>query len=379
MRCGPMRVDVAISGAGPVGCALALALAGAGRSVLLVESRPAVTGAGPLRPIALSHASRLILQRAGAWGAFPSTPIAEIDVSQAGMPGRTRFTATDAGLPELGHVASYASLSQAMAALAASRATNARFDCEIESVNATPASLRVALSTGEECDAACLVHAEGAADGMSEKRYGQHALVAEIAVLPGSRNCAWERFTAEGPLALLPHEGRYAAVWGATPARIAALEAADEEQFLRELQAAFGDRAGRFVRVQGRWSVPLALRRRRRRIDGRQVYVGNAAQTLHPVAGQGLNLGLRDAWELFRGISTIADAGDAAALARFNARRRLDTETTIRATDLLATLFAGTNPLAGAARGAAMVALDACAPARRFFARRMVFGPSAIP
>ena len=111
-----MRVDVAIGGAGPVGCALALALAAAGRSVLLVESRPEITGDGPLRPIALSHASRLILQRAGAWGTFPTTPIGEIDVSQSGMPGRTRFTATDAGVPELGHVASYGALARAMAA-----------------------------------------------------------------------------------------------------------------------------------------------------------------------------------------------------------------------------------------------------------------------
>ena len=168
-------------------------------------------------------------------------------------------------------------------------------------------------------------------------------------------------------------------VWGTSPSRADALEAADEAQFLGELQSAFGDRAGRFVRVHGRWSVPLSLRRRSRRVEKRQVYVGNAAQMLHPVAGQGLNLGLRDAWELCRAVSGTVDAGDAAALARFGVRRRVDTEATIRVTDLLATLFTGGNPLAGAARGAAMVALDACAPARRFFARRMVFGPSAIP
>ena len=374
-----MRVDVAIAGAGPVGCTLALALAGAGRAVLLVESRPAIPGDGPLRPIALSYASRLILQRAGAWGAFPTTPIGTIDVSQAGMPGRTRFTAADAGIPELGHVASYGVLSQALAALAASKTGSVRFGLEIASVKPSPNALRIALSSGEECEASCLVHAEGASGGMTEKRYGQSALVAEVAVLPGARDCAWERFTAEGPLALLPHGDRYAAVWGTSPSHADALEAADEERFLRELQSAFGDRAGQFVRVHGRWSVPLALRRRSGRVDGRQVYVGNAAQTLHPVAGQGLNLGLRDAWELFRAVSGIADAGDTAALARFGARRRLDTEATIRVTDLLATLFTGDSTLTGAARGAAMVALDACAPARRFFARRMVFGPSAIP
>ncbi len=374
-----MRVDVAIAGAGPVGCTLALALAATGRSVLVIESRPAVSGDGPLRPIALSYASRLVLQRAGAWGTFPTTPIGEIDVSQSGLPGRTRFTATDAGVPELGHVAAYGVLAQALAALAASKTGNVRFGLEIASVAPSTDIVHLALSSGEECEAACLVHAEGASGGMTEKHYGQKALVAEITVLPGARGCAWERFTAEGPLALLPHGDRYAVVWGTSPSRADALEAADEAQFLGELQSAFGDRAGRFVRVHGRWSVPLSLRRRGRRVEGRQVYVGNAAQMLHPVAGQGLNLGLRDAWELYRAVSGADDAGDAAALARFGARRRVDAEATIRVTDLLATLFTGGNPLTGAARGAARVALAACAPARRFFARRMVFGPSAIP
>lgn len=374
-----MRVDVAICGAGPVGCALALALTGAGRTVLLVESRAQVSSGGPLRPIALSYASRLILQRAGAWGAFPTTPIREIDVSQSTGPGRTRFTAADAGLPELGHVASYGALAGSLAALAAEKAGNVRFGCEVASVAPSAGAIRVTLSNGEDWEAGCLVHAEGASGGMNEKPYDQSALVAEVDVLPGARDCAWERFTAGGPLALLPHRGRYAVVWGASPSRVAALEAADEPGFLRELQLAFGERAGRFSRVHGRWSVPLALRRRRSRVDGRQVYVGNAAQTLHPVAGQGLNLGLRDAWDLVRTVRAETDAGDPAVLARFRNRRRLDAEATVRATDLLATLFTGTNPLAGAARGIAMVALDACAPARRFFARRMVFGSSAIP
>jgi len=131
--------------------------------------------------------------------------------------------------------------------------------------------------------------------------------------------------------------------------------------------------------VLGRARVPLALRRRAERVAGRQVYVGNAAQALHPVAGQGLNLGLRDAWDLARSVGEHADAGDPDVLDRYSRRRRLDTGITVGLTDLLATVFTGTNPLAGAARGAAMLALDACAPARRFFARRMVFGPSAVP
>ena len=124
---------------------------------------------------------------------------------------------------------------------------------------------------------------------------------------------------------------------------------------------------------------PLSLRVREARIGERSAYIGNAAQTLHPVAGQGLNLGLRDAWDLAQIMRDAGDAGDRATLERFAARRRLDASATIRATDLLAGIFLGVNPLAAAARGAALTALDIFPAPRRFFARRMIFGPSALP
>lgn len=359
-----MRVDVAIGGAGPVGCALALALAAAGRRVRLVEARAAAP-APAFRPIALSHASRLILERLGAWDGLPVTPIDSVHVSQAGGPGRTIMEAAEAGVPSLGYVVDYGTLAGSLAALAAARVAEYRAGS--------------ALAPADHEEASCVVHAEGAAQGMREKRYAQDAIVAEVDVEPAAAGRAWERFTPEGPLALLPHAGRYGAVWAMRPARADALEQADDERFLGALQAAFGGRAGRFSGVRGRSRVALALRRRPSRVDGRQVYVGNAAQSLHPVAGQGLNLGLRDAWDLARCMALRADAGDPATLAHFAARRRLDAGATIGATDLLATLYVAQFPFAGAARAAAMLALDACGPARRFFARRMVFGPSAIP
>jgi 2-octaprenyl-6-methoxyphenol hydroxylase len=115
------------------------------------------------------------------------------------------------------------------------------------------------------------------------------------------------------------------------------------------------------------------------RVGEREVFIGNAAQTLHPVAGQGLNLGLRDAWELAETLRDAADPGDAATLARYAARRRLDAAATIRVTDFLASAFVGSNRVLHAARGAALMALDVFPPARRFFARRMIYGPSALP
>jgi 2-octaprenyl-6-methoxyphenol hydroxylase len=227
--------------------------------------------------------------------------------------------------------------------------------------------------------AALLVHAEGSAPEEGGKDYRQEALVALVRTDPASSGTAYERFTREGPLALLPLDSRYAVVWAMAPDRAAELAGADERTFLCALGAAFGTRAGAFVAAGERTRFPLHLRVRTRRTGVREAFVGNTAQTLHPVAGQGLNLGLRDAWDLARLLQDAEDPGDARLLARYAATRRMDAMATIRVTDLLAGAFTGEGALLAAARGAAMTALDACAPARRFFARRMIFGTSAIP
>ena len=295
--------DVLILGAGPVGCTLALALQGARHRVRLVEPRPDALPA--FRPIALSHASRLILERLGAWGSFPATPIESIHVSQAGAFGRTRMDAGDAGVPALGYVTQYADLVAALRA-------------------------RVGLEGEPGEPAALTVHAEGAAGEARERHYGHQAVVARVRAEPASLAMAYERFTAEGPLALLPLAGEWALVWSARPQRAAALAAAPQEEFLRELQAAFGERAGRFVAAAQRACVPLALRTRPSRVEARTAYIGNAAQALHPVAGQGLNLGLRDAWDLAQALHAADDPGSAGVLARFAAQRRLDAAATGR-------------------------------------------------
>ncbi len=344
--------DVLIRGAGPVGCTLALALRGSRHVVRLADPQSAAHAA--FRPIALSHASRLILERVGVWGEFPVTPIRCIRVSQAGAFGRTRMDARDAGVPALGYVTQYAQL------LAALRA---RVDIEAEDGGA----------------ARCTVHAEGVSADARERRYGHDAVVARVCADPAAQDEAFERFTAEGPLALLPITGEWALIWSARPERAAALVDAAPREFLASLQDACGERAGRFVAVHERAQVPLAMRLRASRVEGREVYIGNAAQTLHPVAGQGLNLGLRDAWDLAQTLHQAADAGDASVLAGFAAQRRFDAAATIGVTELLARAFLGAHPLARAARSAVLTGLDLLPPARRFFARRMIFGPSALP
>jgi 2-octaprenyl-6-methoxyphenol hydroxylase len=223
------------------------------------------------------------------------------------------------------------------------------------------------------------VHAEGTSPDATVKRYAQDALVALVEVSPAARTIAYERFTPDGPLALLPFAGRYAVVWSLPPEKARLLAAAPEPDFLRQLTEAAGSKPGRAIAVEARAVQSLALRVRQARIGERAVYIGNAAQTLHPVAGQGLNLGLRDAWDLAQIVRDAPDPGDAATLQRFAARRRLDAGATIRATDVLAGVFLGANPFAAAARGAALTALDIFPAPRRFFARRMIFGPSALP
>lgn len=358
-----MPPEIAIRGAGPAGCTLALLLHAAGRALRLYERRPRGAAPGGSRAIALSFSSRLILERAGSWRSLATTPIESIRISQAGALGRTQLGAEDAGVPALGYVIDYGALATALATQVEAKGIEIEYDSEPD---ATPA-------------ASLVVHAEGVTGEVREKRYAHDAVLALIGVEPRAGTTAYERFTAEGPLALLPLLDRFAVVWGTRTEHAQQLVAATAPEFLDALSRAFGARAGRFVSVEGRAAVPLALRVRETRIGDRTVYVANAAQTLHPVAGQGLNLGLRDVWELAQAVRAAPDAGDADVLRHYATRRRLDVFATIRLTDLLARLFLGVNPMAGTARGLAMIALDACTPARRFFARRMIYGPSALP
>jgi 2-octaprenyl-6-methoxyphenol hydroxylase len=349
--------DVLIRGAGPVGCALALALQDSGLQAKVLEKQSAPAG---FRPITLSYASRLILERIGVWSELDATPIETILVSQAGGFGRTQMDAADAGVPHLGYVLDYSALAAALRARAAPLFTTV-------------------FTPEEETAARCTVHAEGVARDAEEIRYSQDAVVALVRTEPVPRAAAFERFTPEGPLALLPLAGRYAVVWSATPQSARALAEAPDGEFLAALAAAAGRKPGRPVSVEARSVQPLSLRVRAARVAPRAVFIGNAAQTLHPVAGQGLNLGLRDAWELAQIWRDAQDPGDAALLARYAARRRLDAAATIRVTDWMARGFTGSSRLSRAARGLALSALDVLPGPRRFFARRMIYGPSALP
>jgi 2-octaprenyl-6-methoxyphenol hydroxylase len=226
------------------------------------------------------------------------------------------------------------------------------------------------------------VQAEGGVFGEQPDKtrtrdYGQTAVIARVSASAPIAHRAFERFTDEGPLALLPQDGadghQYALVWCVQPERAQRLLDLGEDGFLRELGDAFGERLGRFTRVSPRVAFPLGLNADPR-ATARTVAIGNAAQTLHPVAGQGLNLGLRDAAVLARLLARSIDTNETAfALGRFSAERAQDRGMVIRATDTMARAFAGKGPQQ-ALFGLALAALDTVKPARTLLADLMMFG-----
>jgi 2-octaprenyl-6-methoxyphenol hydroxylase len=370
--------DLIIVGGGPVGCAAAAALEGAGLSVLVLEA-----GAAPdRRTLALSFGSRLLLERLAVWARIdPVTPIESIHVSQRGGFGRALLTAREAGVPALGYVASYAHVHAALAE---------------RLVHCTHAELRVGaratgIAAGDDCAELVVQGSEGPqtvqgrlialadggafAPGYRTLDYAQTALVATIRTDRAHGNRAYERFAASGPIALLPAAEGYALIWTAQPADAERLLHASDALFLSELQQAFGDRAGRFCAVSDRARFSLALRVARSPREPRTVLLGNAAQTLHPVAGQGLNLGLRDASQLAAMLHADARAIAQADFAqRFARSRRVDRTSTIALTDLLVRGFSNDVAPMRWLRGCGLTMLDSLSPAKRDFMGRMMFG-----
>ncbi len=374
--------DVLIVGGGPVGAALACGLRG-GRSVALLEARP--EDALPLdpRPIALSHGSRLILDRLGVWEALqPATPIARIHISQRGGFGQVELDHEEAGLPALGYVVDYSRLSAQLSELLpgacdyfkgasvltiGSEADASRVDYQVGTTLARATARLVAVADG------------GALRGLAQactRDYQQVAVTAEVTSSRPHRNVAYERFTPDGPLALLPSGEHLALVWSTKPARAQQLCIMTEHEFLHDLQQAFGQRLGTFEAASSRASFPLTLKVAGSLPVSRAVVLGNAAQTLHPVAGQGFNLGLRDAWELSTAINAAAseEIGAASMLAAFAARRRVDRAGGIWFTDILVRLFSNDIGPLRVVRGMGLALLGAVPPAKDFVVRRMTFG-----
>jgi 2-octaprenyl-6-methoxyphenol hydroxylase len=373
---------IVIAGGGPVGAALALGLRASGHRVALLEARAPAAASADARMIALAHGSRLMLERLGAWQALPEvTPIRDIVISQQRHFGRVELSAREAGVPALGYVASYSALQRAFMHALAGGPVEVMTGCvarEFEGGTDT-AVLKVDCAGATRTFDARLVALADGADGMrlahvEERDYRQSALVCDVVSELPHRNRAFERFTPDGPLALLPTVRGWSLVWTVRPARASELAALDERRFCAELHTSFGAALGTFSLAGVRQVFPLKLKHARRPVAPRVVLVGNAAQSLHPVAGQGFNLGLRDAWELAAAVRDARDPGDPATINAYFAERRFDRTATILFTDTLIRLFSNDIPLLDRLCGAGLTVLGGIPPAKNFLARRMMFG-----
>ncbi len=378
--------DVIIIGAGPVGAPLALAIAGQGLDLVALDARASGEKPRGDRSLALSHGSRLILERVGVWNALAQveravTPITSIDISQAGGFGMTRLHAADHGIEALGYVVSYAALQDALDEGLARAGVAVRFDTQATGVNGSTQRAIVKLGDASTLQTRLAVVADGAGTtvaGIHRLRhdYGQVALVASVWLAVPPVGTAYERFTGEGPMALLPEGDHYGLVWTMRPHQAEALLALDERAFLSALSSRFGTRVTGFTRVASRRVFPLVLERASPIVSTRSVVIGNAAQQLHPVAGQGFNLGLRDAWEL---AETILDSqrdslGAPGMLAHHARRRSRDREAGIAFTHGLVRVFGNDRALIRWPRGLALALLDTIPPAKRAFTRGMLLG-----
>ncbi len=382
----PAHVDVAVVGGGPVGLALALALQDGPYDVALLEAGMAFGRRDP-RAIALSHGSRLILERLEVWqGLAPRvTPIEAIHVSRQGGMGQVVLTAREVQVPALGYTVEYGDLYAALASMLSGGRVRVLAGARVEAVRPAAGCGLVSyeMEGGKHGLTARLI---ALADGGRSlpgprlvKDYGASAIVCTVHTSRPHLHLAYERFTPEGPIALLPLHEAYALVWTTPAERLEERLALPDAAFIARLQAAFGERQGRFTAAGPRAAFPLRLVSARRVWQQGLVRIGNAAQTLHPVAGQGLNLGLRDVWTLAETLLETPrhELGSAACLDRYHGRRRWDVGGGILMTDLLAEAFTGRLSLLGPVRDLALGLMDALPMLRRMFARKMMFGGEA--
>jgi 2-octaprenyl-6-methoxyphenol hydroxylase len=393
----PMRCDVAIVGGGMTGLSLAVALRALPLDVVVIEPVPLAGGRQPSfdqRTSALANGTRRILESLGVWQRISPapTPIRRIHISDRGAFAFARIDAAEEGVAALGYTVTNADLGTALAA-GLEGATRVRLLCPaaVTRVGSATDGLLLGLDGAavaggpRRLQARLTVVADGAQSalrtllgiGATTWGYDQHAVIANVAPQRFHDHVAYERFTPTGPIALLPaHEALCTVVWSLAPESARRVCELADAEFLAELGDAFGTRLGRFLQVGRRFVYPLALTRSACQTTTRAVVIGNAAQTLHPIAGQGFNLGLRDVATLAEVIADDcrargagADPGDAAVLAAYTSWRHNDRRTVIGFTDGLVRLFGNPLPPVRAARAVGLLAFDLFPPAKAALAR----------
>ena len=384
--------DILIIGGGMVGASLAVALAPLPLRVGLIEAvefESAVQPSYDDRSVALSYGSKRIFESLGVWDrleARGATPIQRIHISDRGHFGFAHLDAAEAGVVALGYVVENRALGQALKpALAETKNLTVICPATVEDVAFSESAASVTFRRGaklETLSARLVVAADGGASpvrnkaGIEARRtdYHQAALVTNVTPELPHRHIAYERFTASGPLAFLPmRENRCAVVWSLPPDRVEALIALNDAQFLAALQECFGTRLGRFLKAGKRRAYPLALTRVSEQVRPRLALIGNAAHTVHPVAGQGFNLGLRDVAVLAQVLSDAQhegrDPGELAVLEHYVAWRKRDNLVISTFTDGLVHTFSNNFAPLSFVRNLGLVAVDLLPPAKRSLLR----------
>jgi len=388
---GRADYDVLIVGGGMVGASLACALRESALRIGVIEAVPLAAADQPSyddRTIALAYGSRRVFEGLDLWRdiAPGATPIERIHVSDRGHFGFTRLAAVDAGLPALGYVVANRVLGAALLKrLEVSKNIDWLCPAEMRDIRLQPTYAQVDvrhLDTDMTLTARLVVAADGAhsavrtAVGIEVARteYRQTAVVTNVTAGVPHHNTAYERFTDTGPLALLPLSGeRCAVVWSVRGEETPTILGWNDEEFLQHLQGRFGDRLGNFTRVGKRAAYPLALTRVREHVRQRLALIGNAAHTVHPVAGQGFNLGLRDVAALSEilvdAVRAGADIGDALTLHRYADWRRRDNQAIAAFTNGLIRIFSNDVPPLALTRNAGLIAVDLMPGVKRGFIR----------
>ncbi len=392
-------VDIAIVGGGMVGASLALLLSSLnlGWRINVIEAFPMTPASGDLQPsfdarsTALSHSSREVLEMLGLWSTLSPrlAEIKEVHVSDRGHIGNTRLHAAEQNLPALGYVVENQWLgSVLMEALQQAPGIDITAPAQVASVKPIRGGVQLSLSGSEvsaNLQAKLLVVADGAQSRTRDmlgidattRDYGQVALVTNISLQQDHHGVAYERFTDSGPMAMLPlqpveNEYRSALVWTLPPERVAEMMEASDEVFLAELQDRFGHRLGQFQRVGTRHSYPIRLITSNEQVRSHVVVVGNAAHSLHPVAGQGFNLALRDVAVLANELAISAsndDLGQLSVLQDYLKQQQADQKQTILLSDLLPKVFGIDSSPVALARNLGLLALDMVPLLRHQFAR----------
>lgn len=383
--------DCIIVGGGPVGASLACALRASSLRLALIEAAPLSGGQSPGfddRGLALSPATQRILSGIELWSALAgqATPIVEIHVSERGRFGATRLRAREFGMPALAHVVLARDLGVALGhALEEASRCEVYRPARVVEVHMGEREVEIVVSEGERSHrlrGALLIVADGAESptrsllGLSARvhDYGQTAIVATVKPSRPHLNVAYERFTPLGPVALLPQaQGRCGLVYVVPSVEADAAMAADDAEFLSQVQARFGDRLGIFQAVGRRSRYPLQLRVSERIAGERFVVLGNAAHTIHPNGAQGFNLGLREAAVLAELLHEAArrdaDVGARGLTDEYARRCQADLTRTVRFSDSLARLYYNDNPVLAAVRQFAMLTIDLLPPLKHALVR----------